>query len=716
MTRFLTRFFSREAKRSPAHLAKVGHVARHAAPNRLCLCAWALIVGAGCALEFPEVPYFETELTMPLGHQSTTGWDIARDRAYLTGDSTGTTPLSFFYEGEIDTVRLADRFDVGLGEARFMASLEHITLDLPAGADELFTLDELSDLPIPPEGDSLVVPPFPLPSVRHTLAAQSAFNWLRLASGSVRIGIRNSLPVPIGTSDFPGPPFGVRLRDRSSGRLLLTATWTTSLAPAQEGSLRVSLAGVELTRLMDLEVFGEIAGSEGRRVWVSPSSAIGVEVDFEEMLPDSAIAVVGPQSIDITDTLGVDLAGELGIVRGALESGLLPISIENGLPLPATGILFFHELEENGQPIPIDIEIAAATNGVPGRFAHVVTLQGRSVRSLDGLPLTKLTYSLSVTTPASRGVVALGRRQLLSGFVGATTVRFAEVEARPSALSLPIPRTTTSIDVPNELDGLDLTVAELRVEVENALPFPASAELFVTGREPTSSDSVTVPIRLDIASGSMDVPVISQVAIDEQGTRLLDLIALRPSELHVSGQVRVGNDGRTATLTRDAWIRGRYELSAPLRFRVSEIVPEVDPFLFRVDSGVQERIREDLVSARAEGTISNHFPLAAEARIVFAASEDGLANPDIVLDPVLVEAAQIDPATGRVIAGHDTRFELPLREDQLPFFARDRVWGRIEVRLFGDGNTVVIITATDHVEAAGFLRFRFGIGDAEADG
>lgn len=684
-------------------------------PTIFC-CAALLLGAAACSLELPEAPYFETEFTIPLGEERTTGWDLARDRAYLTGDSLGTGPLSFFYEGMFDTLRLDEHFDVAMDATRFFASLDRIALDPPAPVEERFALGELTDLPIPPEGDSLAIPMFTLPAVQHELRPQTAFHSLRIAGGRVRIGISNSLPVPIGTPDLPGPPLGVRLRDRSTGRVLFAATLGTSLLPGEDASIEASLDGVELTQLMDLELFGESAGSDGRRVWVAPSASLTVAIDFEDVVAESAIAVVGPQTIMLNESLDVDLGGDLGIVHGSILDGELPISIENELPLSATGTLLILELQEEGRPVPLEITIDAATNGVPGRFSGVIPLRGRSVRSLDGKPLRRLTFSLSVTTAASRGVIALTRDQLLRGSIGPTVVRFDDVEARPSALPLIVPNTITSIEVPGELEGLDLTAAELSLEVENALPFPATAELWVTGRSGVDSDDVSVPMRLSIAPGGIDLPVTSRVTIDEQGTRLLDLLELRPRDLSVSGLVQVGNEGRTAMLSRESWIRGRYEVTAPLRFRVDEILPEVDPFEFRVAAGVQDHIREDLVSAVAEGKVVNHFPLAAEVRIVFASSESGLADPEVTLDPVSVDAGSVDAQTGRVITARESAFSFPLTPEQVQFFARNRVWGRVEVRLVGDGTTVVIITATDYVEATGILRFRFGIGDDEADG
>ena len=113
----------------------------------------------------------------------------------------------------------------------------------------------------------------------------------------------------------------------------------------------------------------------------------------------------------------------------------------------------------------------------------------------------------------------------------------------------------------------------------------------------------------------------------------------------------------------------------------------------------------------ARGQIENHFPFAAETEITFASSANQLdETPEVILALVRAEAGFTDE-TGRVIEPALTSFEVTLPDEDIPFFARDRVFGRMVFRLRGDSTAVVSLSPDDYAEATGALEFRIGVGE-----
>lgn len=683
-------------------------------PSRIALAAVVMLLSA-CTLELPGVPYFETIVTIPLGRERLTGHDLAEESEFVFVDSTDLGPLRLHFAGRIDTFRVGDRMDIALPDAEFSASLAAIDFPDPSEVSESFRISELTDLSIPDGGATLVVPAFSIPVIRRRLPAQSRFVWLRMQTGDVELFLQNLLPVGLGVAGNGAPAVGIRLVDPTAGRVLFEASFGSAIPPGGSTTLELDLAGVEFQRTMDLELFGESPGSLGAAVLVQPEDGLDFRAVFRNIEPDSVIALVPAQTVQISDTLDVDLRGDIGIVGGAVLEGQIPFVLRNDLPVTAEGTLTFAELREDNGPLSIAFSLPAARGGRPGLFEGSIPLTGRRVQSLDGKPIEQLTYDLDVTTEASPGVVALGRRQSVTGNLEPAELRFTSVEARPQLTRFEIPPTHTDLDLPTEVAELELVQASLRIVLENTVDFPARANALLRGI--ADSETVEIPFSFDIEPGSGSRPSLSSFELNETNSDLLRLIRSRPARLQIEGELLVGTDGRTASLERTDWVRGHYEVGAPLRVLVRTYDRTVDDFDFTLSADLQTRIQEDLVGLLAVGEIENHFPLAAETRISFASSLERLEEqPEVTLETIEVSSGSIDPTTGHVIASTRSRFDIQLPDEEIAFFGRDQVFGRISLRLLGDSLTVVTLTGNDFAEITGALEFRVGVGDSDAAG
>ncbi|MCA9728891.1 MAG: hypothetical protein KC729_14465, partial [Candidatus Eisenbacteria bacterium] len=238
---------------------------------------------------------------------------------------------------------------------------------------------------------------------------------------------------------------------------------------------------------------------------------------------------------------------------------------------------------------------------------------------------------------------------------------------------------------------------------------PGRADVVLRGIGGT--EPIEIPVELSIAAGSVSDPVVSTTEITESTSPLLDLIRARPRTLEIEGSVFVGTDGQLVSIRQSDWITGHYEVGAPLRLRVGHLEHGIDDFDFNISDDAQTRIREDVVGVTASGRIENRFPLAARVHILFASSADRLdESPEIQLDPLVIDAGIVDAVSGRVTQSTEEAFSIPLRDEDIPFFARDRVFGRFSLELMGDSTAVVELTSTDFIELSSILEFRVGVG------
>ena len=674
----------------------------------LSACASALLL-SGCTLELPEQPYFETLLTLPFGSERFTGSDLADESEYVLVDSTAGAPLRLFFEGVVDTFRLGEKMDITLPATSLAGSLDQIEIPTPDPVDERFRIGELTDLDLPEDGLAVVVPAFTIPPIRRPLPTQDELSWVRFSSGQIDVTIQNLLPIPLGDESTQDPSLRVRLFDGTRGGLLVETTFPAVIRTGAVARSTIDLTGVSLPSALELEISGESPGSSGRTVFITPSSGFDLSARFVSLEPDSAVAVVPTQELRLEDSVAVALNDSLGIVGGMVRDGIFSIELRNELPLGATGSLRFPELLENDEPIVLAVSVPPASGGVAGSSTETIDLTSTRVRALNDEPLDRLQFELDVATVPSDGFVALGRHQSISAAFEETTIRFASVEARPTDVRIEIPHTVTELDLPEELEDLDLAAASLRLVIANAVPFPANG--MVTVRSVGLPNPIELPFQVAIAPGTSASPVESSVSIDESNSALLSLIRARPEAISIDGEVRIGDGLVTRTVGREDFVRGRYEVSAPLRVRLGLLERTADDFDFTVSRDVQDRIGSDVTGVVARGQIENHFPFAAETEITFASSANQLdETPEVILALVRAEAGFTDE-TGRVIEPALTSFEVTLPDEDIPFFARDRVFGRMVFRLRGDSTAVVSLSPDDYAEATGALEFRIGVGE-----
>lgn len=668
---------------------------------------------AGCSVDPPEAPQFETQVFLPLGVRTTTGLDLVDDDGYIEGDSAGAAPLRFVLRGTMEEVQAGPLLDLDLPITWSSFGLDGVDLASarPLRAD--IVLASLCDQfgPVPRETLNVSIAPFTAPSVIRAVSPPEDISWVRLERGLLRITLRNYLPVPLGGAR--GIPLRVRLRDHVTGLPLAAGEFAAPIAPGTTGVTETRLDGVELSSDLDLELSGSSPGSGGVPVDVHAADHVELEASFADLVADSAFAVVPAQSF--TTAGGVRLAEDMEISEGLIRQGTLRFTIKNPYPVTGTAratLPSVFRAADSSEPFYATIELPAASGGMPGWGAATLDLAGALIRPAAGSG-DSLEYLLDVRTHRSSGPVRLGSRAEVLAALDAAHLSLDSVRGRLDRRLFRVPGTWTNLDPPEGIDSLSFESASLALEITSTIAFPAEVELTVIGVPADAGARVTVPLRFSVGAAAGGVPRVTTVAVDETSSDILELLAARPRRMLVSGGLYVG-DGREGTIRRTDRVWGGYTISAPLRMRIGRIVHRTDPSSFSVSLDEQDLIRENVMGASARGTVTNHFPAGLEVRLVFSGSETGLAldpvtHPDSVLslDPVLVAPGETDPLTGRVVRERVSPLEVSIRPEQVAFFARDELYSQAVLVVWGeDAQRPVELTALDFVEVTAMLNFR----------
>jgi hypothetical protein len=683
----------------------------------LVMAALAILAVFGCSVDAPQAPQFETQIFLPLGIRTTTGLDLVDEDGYIQGDSTGAAPLNFVLRGSLQRVETGTLLDMDLAPTGFSFGLGGVNLasEQPVHVD--FSLRSLGAqfIPFPPVV-SVIIPPFTIESVNQAVPLPEStehFEWARLRRGLLRITLYNGLPVPLG-GEGTATPMWVRLHDHARGTVFSAGGFAQAIAPGATGVIEARLDGLEVSRDLNVELGGGSSGSAGLPVDVrADEQMIGLGLVFTDLVADSVYAVVPGQSASRVAT--VKLAEDLQISEGLLREGVIRLVVENPYPVSGTVHVTLPSVwraSDSGDPLSTTFPVPAAGGDTPGRGETTLNLAGCVVHPAAGAPHT-LDYTVDLETIGSDGPVRLGTRASARGSIDHGWLSFDAIRGRLEGRRFEIPSTETSLDPPQGIDSLSFVSASLGLEITSTVAFPSEAELVVTSEPADGGDSVAVPLRFMIEAATGGIPRVTTVSIDDTNSNILDLIAAHPRKMLVSGSVLIGGPAE-GTIRRTDWIQGGYTLSAPLRMRIGRLTHRTDPSSFTISRENQGRIRENAIEAVVRGTVTNHFPAGLEVGLIFAASEADLAldpatHPDrvLALEPVRVAPGETDPVTGRVMRSRETQLEVAIRPDQVPFFARDRLYAQAMLVVTGeDAQRTVELTALDFVQASALLIFR----------
>jgi hypothetical protein len=266
----------------------------------------------------------------------------------------------------------------------------------------------------------------------------------------------------------------------------------------------------------------------------------------------------------------------------------------------------------------------------------------------------------------------------------------------------------TGFDLPAGTEGLTFTDATLRLVIENGFQIPGELALVVTGAR--GADSTSIPLSGTILPATGFRSVDTEMIWNATNSNILSLVNLHPDEIRVTGAVRIGDGTTVGTVHRTDLLTGRYEITAPLRVQVSPTEMRPDSFTFRINKDTQDRIRNDIREGEAALTIENHLPIGATVVLVFAGSPASLRSaPDISLAPVTVEAADCDPVTGEVTRSRTGQASIALTREQIPFFARDLIYGQAIINFQSGGTGTVQLMTDDFIAVSGILRLRMEV-------
>ncbi len=654
------------------------------------LVAVALAALAGCDINKPEMPTFDTSLTLPLGVERLDVADALGSEDFLATGNDGS--LLFKVDGTADT--LSFNFDLSADvPARSMnQGLGSFSLASFGPLSYGFLLGDVWAPAAMANGLTMVVPPFP---VVVTSADQDVpeINAATLASGTASVTVSNGLPVTI--SDAGGPDQLVLVLESPTGVAFATFTFGP-IAAGTSQTRTVDLAGAVLPDRLRVRLAGGSAGSGDQAVTINSGAALDVEATFTDLLVSSATAVVGAQGF--ATTFSSPLPSGYEVTEAVLAGGSAQLSVTNDMPVPCQALLTWPGLRSaDGSPLVEQFTLAANAAA-----SHTINFAGYTLAD-GGAPLTSLDATVSVTSPGSSGLpVTMNSGDGLTATLGAATITFASVTGVIPEAVVVLDPTVENIDLPAELNGLSLTAATLTLELDTAASLPGSVDLTLRGVAANGHVSdLTVSRALNQDPGK----ALTEIVLDQNNSGIVDFLNNLPERITLLGQVALGGAGTVGTVHPNDQAVVRWRIVAPVEVVIDGASLNSDPRLLNVDAKMQENISTHAQGAQAQLEVLNHLPLALSLTVLVGQDANTLDTaPLLAIGPLTIDAAQLDPVTHTVSQAVVSRPTFQLTAEQAQVFGQPGLVTKVVATLPSSNGQPARVLATDYLEVRGTIQ------------
>lgn len=677
------------ASRNPHHFP---------APTGLLLLG-LLLAGTGCEINKPEMPSFDSTFVLPLGTERLEVMDAIDDEQYLQVAADGG--LAFHLDGDPDTLALAFDFSVEILAQTIDQGLGDFALPPAAPLAYRFELGDIWAPAAGVDGMATVVPAFP---IDLTSGGQDLpdVTSATVSSGTLTVTVTNGLAVPVSADSGPDQ-LVLQLLEPTGGT---PVTWLSfdRLAPGQTAVRQVDLAGVVLPDQLAVHLQGGSPGSGGQLVTITGTDAISVEAVFGDLVVSSATAVVADQTFDTQ--MDTALPADYEVSRAVIASGAVGVDLRNDMPVPCTVTMVWGQVRNlDGDALTRTFDLA------PGGSSGASLDFGGYIVQAAGTPLTSLNAEVSIVTPGSGGLpVALDSGDGLSASLAASTIVFSSVTGVVPSSTVPLEPITENIDLPEEMNGLELTAAQLTLRVTNSAAIPADVALTLDGTS-TGGTVRSLLVNEQILPAVGRAATVTTIVLDQNNSSILEFLNNLPETITLAGEVVAGG-GAAGTVHSDDFAVVGWEIGAPVEVVINDATIEGEPSVLDIGEDLRNAISDHARGALLRAEIRNHLPLTVELRIIAAADTNQLATqPLLAVGPITVAAGQVDPATHTVVEAATSFPTIALDEAQARVFGRAGLVTQVLAFLPATDGRPVRVLATDYLEFEGVVDLEVMVDD-----
>ncbi|WP_456442311.1 hypothetical protein [Caldithrix abyssi] len=672
-----------------------------------------LIFAGACTIHEPDPPVWDTSWKLELPVKNITMKEIVNDSTLLADTTDGQPIVKFNMEDSTDweyveesdlTIRPQDtQFSSQIGAIKLQEKSEVKSTEI--------TLSEL----LPPEiiaNDT--IPPYPAVTVTPDPkeVTYDFFERAVIKSGYIYLTFYNDLFIKVDA----GMKIEVYNNDSPNPTLVATIEFPDPIEPyAVTQSNIVDLSGLEVSNSFLLKYTIPIAGSDTAQVVTQEqkNGTIYSILTIENIEVSEADAKVPEQTFSNDEQIALP-QNEHQIIQAQIKQGLITLNIENGLSLYSHATITLPEIMNNSGPIQIELDLQPFQNSLTQ-----INLAGYEIKNIDqpGSPLDSIHVRLEATVSSRDSIVTIKETDQISINVTFEDIIFENVTGiiQPIVFNIE-PQTLNNEDLFDKINGSGLVLDDLvlTLRVENQIDIPLHLVLNLKASNDTESKEMTVDAVIQAASQAPYTEIILDKNYKTPNS-IVDLFALLPKEVEISGQATIEGQG---TIAIGQGVRTVFSVETPLFFKLlNPIIYQSDLDSIKkndIDQDVRDRLAEDVHEGTFNLTIKNGTPLAANFILVL--TDDSLeVNSTTISDSTRKIVIQADIQRG--VIGEDgyvaspTSSEVTIRltEQQMQLFQKSPIYVKQKATILPTGETKIKLRTSDTIELDAFVQLNFTV-------
>lgn len=591
-----------------------------------------------CSIENPQMPVFESNLTIPVTSKIYAMRDLANDSKNLMVDQENR--FGFCVDGKFDTIRALDilKFEDAL-EDRSTIQFGSYTYDLQYSFCDSVNLDQFWPGAGTIGHQQLIIPGFDFSAKTNTggTSAFADFRFIRIDSGYIHITITNHLPVPLGLSCT----LLLKDLDISSSKVvdIGQAMLDSPLFPGTSVTKTIALAGKTITPALFAELCGRSSGSNGNQVQLnSQNQAVIVTMKLSQLSVKNSLARLPALPIDKFQWLQFDDPQNQVIVHKAkINSGRLHLKVRSfwnvGTEFMLT-IEHFRDINRNTLKVPMrvaDHGIITSEHDLSGWFLSSDLSQGPMQ------PRIKVTTN-GLTNPTGLSMVSLAATDTLSLQAILEDIKLDYMFGIVNRVETELDSTSQGIDLNYDLPNFEFKNTEFHLNVYNRIAFPLEFNLSFNGYKKGAAkerfdfqqkmiDAASIPPNGDPPTEKMTKFLVKDPNFD----RLLNSF---PDRINVLGTAFIGRPGEIGYISKDDYVFGTYALRAPFEFTFEDTTINFDTTWLKINPPdwesshtadseyeIDGQILNDVQSGKFQAFFENKLPISTAVTIRMDTSE-----------------------------------------------------------------------------------------------
>ncbi|MGB8656708.1 MAG: hypothetical protein WCE90_02855 [Candidatus Zixiibacteriota bacterium] len=646
---------------------------RKASQDRFPSKALVLIVSVGllvsqCSINKPTAPGWNVKLTVPLTNKyySLATLIEKMDEPYLKVDSTGDP--GFYFEEEMDTIRLSGKLRCDSTSFRFRDTLGVINIQTSESKQMTLFATEFHS------GPYGVVPPCTV-SIANDLDTFSTFQEVTAEEAFATIILSNHLGLSLDWVQ-------IKIVDRSRDDTLQTVTVENGVSTGDSVARKAVFTDKTFSNRLGFVIQ---AFTPGGRVQNFDDKYLSLSLTLDSLKVTEGMVEVPSFSVSQEDSIILLTRSVIDSAR--IRSGILSLDLGNFSNLETDVQADFPEFEKNRESLSFVAHLPALQ-----RDRVNLVLDGYDFRPRHGNDVRVHTTIRS--TGSESTLTHFGSSDSIGVNATVSEILFSQISGVIESTRIGIEPITRRLDIPRGFESAHLADASLSLMVHNGVDLPANLSVTVQGEK-----GQNLSFQSEIEAGGPLGTSVTSIFEDQ----IASLLSPVPESLFVSGEIICGDGRSRGTVREEDFFFGKMTVSSPLHLILDSCEVQMDPDSDQVDDQVKRLIEDEINSTRLVLKVESHLPLGAKAKIYVSQSQASLfSHPDLVIGPIEVSPGVLN-GDGSVRESRSFQTEITLTHQELQVFTSKSFYAVGALDFPGTNGQSIKASPADFIRVVAYL-------------